>query len=549
MTRLVAATAVALALGLVWFLVEPLVAPGTRWAVLAALVAVSALVALIQTARRAPTRLDAALEVDARFALRERLTSALSLPAAVRESPAGRALLADAETHAAPLRVRDKFALVVPRSTLRLPLLAALLAVVAFAYHPVTDSPAWVESRRKEAEAATTETRPAAKPVGRPKADERPGQSPQVKKLRAELDRIARDANPTPEQAREKLTELTSAEDKARAAEREAFDKLARVENKLRHLEALGGKDKFKDGPANDLNDALATGDLAKAEEAVEELRKKLKNKSLDAKDAAKLESQFDQMRGELQRLARNTDEQKKLQDLVDQAKREGRDTESLDRELERVKLDAEQMKALEELAKHLDAAKGEVRGDPAQAAKELERLAEQLRNLQGQVGDLQELREQLRRAEELKAEAGQASGEKGDGQKGAAGENGSGEKGAVGKAGGEGEGKGAGVVPLPGIGRGGGPGAGVRPENANAVTSRGADERQRTPFDPKGRKSYGGAVPGPAFTKRSPAEMGGTIAVAAQEAADAVANQPLSRDDKEAVREFIQGLGNQKKP
>ena len=55
--------------------------------------------------------------------------------------------------------------------------------------------------------------------------------------------------------------------------------------------------------------------------------------------------------------------------------------------------------------------------------------------------------------------------------------------------------------------------------------------------------------MPGPAFTKRSPAEVSGAITVAVQEAADAIANQPLSRDDKEAVKEFIQGLGNQKKP
>ena len=48
---------------------------------------------------------------------------------------------------------------------------------------------------------------------------------------------------------------------------------------------------------------------------------------------------------------------------------------------------------------------------------------------------------------------------------------------------------------------------------------------------------------------KRSPAEVSGAINVAVQEAADAIANQPLSRDDKEAVKEFIQGLGNQKKP
>ena len=73
----------------------------------------------------------------------------------------------------------------------------------------------------------------------------------------------------------------------------------------------------------------------------------------------------------------------------------------------------------------------------------------------------------------------------------------------------------------------------------ADAGTGRGLEERQRTPFDPKGRKQYAGAVAGPAFTKRSPTQLGEAIDQAVQEAPDAIANQPVSRDDKDAVKEF----------
>ena len=83
-------------------------------------------------------------------------------------------------------------------------------------------------------------------------------------------------------------------------------------------------------------------------------------------------------------------------------------------------------------------------------------------------------------------------------------------------------------------------PAAGQRPDNPNAQTGRGTDERQHAPFDPTGRKNYGRSLPGPAFSRMSPAELGPAIARAAQEAPDAVANQPVSRDDKEAVKEFF---------
>ncbi|HUR53698.1 MAG TPA: hypothetical protein VMZ71_06185, partial [Gemmataceae bacterium] len=262
--RLVAAWAVALAVALAWFLAEPLLLESAvRWTVLASLVVVATLAAVVLTIRRAPSRLDAALELDSRFALRERVTSVLSLPEVLRDSPAGRALLADAEKHATPVRVRDKFALFLPRSAVRVPVFSALLAVVAFVYHPVTDSPAWAESKQKQAEtarasASTDGKRPTAKAADRPKVEpERANKSAQVKELEAELDRLdrqARDTNPTAERVREKITEITAAEEKARAAEREAFDKLSRMENTMRQLEKLSGADDFKDGPAKELN-------------------------------------------------------------------------------------------------------------------------------------------------------------------------------------------------------------------------------------------------------------------------------------------------------
>src|SRR5690348_309348 len=100
LNRLGVAWGCALALGLVWFLVEPVALAGAKpylkWAVLGGL-AGSATAAAVWLARRsAPTPLSAALAIDQRFELQERVTTALSLSPEVRSSPAGLALLADA---------------------------------------------------------------------------------------------------------------------------------------------------------------------------------------------------------------------------------------------------------------------------------------------------------------------------------------------------------------------------------------------------------------------------------------------------------------------
>lgn len=529
--RLASGWAVALAVGLAWILAEPLVLGRTtesaRWLVLGSLTLVGTVVAVVRAVRGGPVPLAAALELDSRFDLRERATSVVSLPAELLATDSGRALVADAEKHTAGLKVREKFPVGPRRSAVRVPLLAGLLAGVAFVYHPVADSEAWADAKKKQDETAADKKLAEAgkKPtgIGAPKAPkpdqvERANRSPKLKELEDELDRLereAREANPTAEAAREKVTEITSAEEKAKAVEREKQDRLARIEQKLQQLERLSQDDDFKDGPARDLNDALAKGDLKKAEEAVDQLRKKAKAKKLDDKDSEKLAGQLDRMKDEIRKAARNKEQQEKLKDLIARAKREGRDAESLERELQQLQAEAKQSKGLEDLAQKLQNAQEALKGsDLEEVAKQLEGVADQLKDLQGEVQDLEDLKESLQRLKDLKDAACKAC--EGEGK-------GKGDK----DAGRKDNAKGAGVA------------SGDRPDDPTAKTNRGTDERQRTPFDPKGRKQYAGAVAGPAFTKKSPTQLGDAIDQAVQEAPDAISNQPVSRDDKDAVKEF----------
>src|SRR3954447_23957681 len=83
LNRLGLAWGCALALAVIWFLVEPVVLPGAKpylkWTVLAGLAGAGTLLAVWLARRAAPSPLSAALALDQRFDLKERVTTALGL--------------------------------------------------------------------------------------------------------------------------------------------------------------------------------------------------------------------------------------------------------------------------------------------------------------------------------------------------------------------------------------------------------------------------------------------------------------------------------------
>src|ERR1700722_7487570 len=84
-----------------------------------------------------PSRMDAAVALDRVFHLNERVSSAFSLPADLRETAAGRALIADAARKVADLDVAAEFGLRLPRRAWVVLIPATAAVVLLFA-------PAWV---------------------------------------------------------------------------------------------------------------------------------------------------------------------------------------------------------------------------------------------------------------------------------------------------------------------------------------------------------------------------------------------------------------------
>src|SRR5262249_54996697 len=144
-------------------------------------------IAALVTWWRAPSMQDAALLIDDRFNLKERVTTALGLTSREAESLAGRALLADVDNRLRPLRGGDRVPVRLSWSAARVPLVGVLLALTVILKKPVanvaeaddggkpmTDDPELkklVEQKKKDILAATKDKEDAADKPKDPKVE------------------------------------------------------------------------------------------------------------------------------------------------------------------------------------------------------------------------------------------------------------------------------------------------------------------------------------------------------------------------------------------
>ncbi len=529
---------VGLACGLVWFLAEPWLIDSPpewlRWTVLGVTSSLGILAALVWSILRTPSRETAALELDKRFDLRERVTTVLTLRPEERSTPAGHAVMNDAHSHVSKIIVAEKFPVRPGRFAAGVPVLLCGVALAYFFYQPDVSGAAESETAIAEAKKKDPEKRADAETVKKPtqpftkqKANDEMDRkkSKELEKLEENLDKLMDKWNKTPaeteEKKREKVTELTAMEEKVQKFKEQEFQKLKEIEKQLQQLDRMQKEKEFPDGPAKEFKEALAKGDLKAAIKQVDELQKKAKDKKLDAQDLKKLDAQMKEMKKQTEKVAKNQEQQDALQKKIDQTKKDGKDAESLERELEKVKQDAkESSEMMERMAERMEKIRQAAQeGKMEELAEEIGKMGGDLKQLENELQDLESSDEYLQR---LKEECKKACKACQGGKDGDMLSDGDSDK------------------PWSPFTN---PATGKRAENKNAKTNS-QDERIRGLFDPRGKKSYGGTVRGPAFTKRSASEMGQDIKQAAQEAPQAIDTQRLPRDAQAAVKEYFEKIG-----
>jgi hypothetical protein len=392
------AGAVLLAAG--WFLLQPYLIDGApdwlRWAVASGLAGVATLLAAALGLLRAPSRLTAALSLDSAFGLKERVTTSLTLTPEQEGTPAGQALLADVNQRINDLDVGSRFPIRMGWTAALVPACGILLALVAVFYQPIK-SQARTAGRKDGAEAAPNaaeidrKMQQLKKTLAEKKRSERP-RSEELDRLIGELDKIANRPRDTKDQIRERVKEMTSLEEQMKLREKEMAEKTRSLKEQLRRLDLSTQKD--GDGPAKDLQNALAKGDLNRAKEEIDRLNKRIQKQDLTQKEKEQLRRQLQDMKEKLQRLA---EAKKKEQEL----KAANLDPATLKKELQKEK---QRLRDLNKLAEQMGKCEKSLKeGDMEAASQSLSEMAKKLDGMDLENQDLQDLREQLARLQDAK--------------------------------------------------------------------------------------------------------------------------------------------------
>ena len=361
------------------------------WQWLAGFLAAGLIAAVAWTFLAVTPALQAALEIDHRFGLKERVSSTLAMHASDRETVAGRALIADADARLKRIAVLEKFPVRPPRHLL-LPLLPALLLAAIVIFFPA----------RKETQAAGTETAAAQPPLEVKKSADDLRQKLAERRKQAEKEGL-KDATELLKRLEEGTKEIQTQTQREKALVK--LNDLARelqraakaAQRRERVAEAADGKvQDVEHGPADELAKALSKSDFQKASQALEKLQKELADSQLDSAKKEELARQFEQLKQKIDQMARQAkDAQADLQKRADQMNQAGdaAAASKLEDAIQKLQEQGPQMECLQGLANKLGQCSQQMKqGQNGQAAQAMQDALQQMQEMARQQSELKTL-------------------------------------------------------------------------------------------------------------------------------------------------------------
>ncbi len=381
---------VAIGIGKIWPLADAI-----SWALACVGTALvgGTLAAMVWTWLSGREALDAAVEIDRRFALKERISSTLALSPAELDSEVGQALANDAARRLKDVDVRQRFGLRLDRRAW-LPLAPAVLAfILALGIDgrqpqaPAATKPADAVNVKKSTEILAKkleEKRKQASEAGLEEADA----------LLKQLEARAKELGDKPDADRKKtlvaLNELVKDAEKRRQQVAGSDE----LKQQLAHLKNLQA------GPAKEFGSALKTGDLSKAMKELDKLKEKLANNKLDEKDREKLAKQLAELEETLRKAAdAQKQAERELKEQIEQARKQGNlaQADKLQQQLDKLKKKSSQSEQMSQMAQQLKtAAESLNKGNSQQAADALNQLSDQIAGMQSESEELEMLDDAL---------------------------------------------------------------------------------------------------------------------------------------------------------
>ena len=338
---------------------------------------------------RRPDRLRTATRVDSAFGLKDRISSVVSLPEAISQSPAGQCLVAETDKALETIEITAGLAIRRPRRLWMpiIPLLVASLVVML---------PAYVGSRaqvRSRAALVDENVSKKADLLAKKIAQQRKAQSEKVSaptaELMAELQKATDDlAKSPPAEKSEALAALNQLSDAVKDRQKQvgSTEKMA---SQLQQMKSMAS-----DGPADDFAKELAKGKFEEAASELKSLAEKAQDGKLTDQEKKQLQQQLGEMAKQLEKMASQEEKKKQLDEAL---KNGGLTKQQYQEEMAKLNQQAANMKQIQELAKQMQQAQQAMKdGNMQKAGDNLKQAQDQLKQMAQQMSDMQQLDEAL---------------------------------------------------------------------------------------------------------------------------------------------------------
>lgn len=339
---------------------------------------------------------EAAIEIDRRFGLKERVSSTFALTPDEADSEVGRALMADALQRVKRIDVRDQFEVRAGRWAW-LPIVTGALAV-ALVFLP----DAKPRSTSKQAEAKTVEvervkktTTALKKKLEKQRELMKNKNLKEANKLAQKLEKGIDELSKSDSDKKKTLVKMNNLAEELRQR-RESLKGNEALKKRLDQLKGI----KIKEGPADELAKAMQNGDFKKALEQIQELQKSIKEAKLNQEQQEQLAQQMQQMQKKLEEMVKQHDEAKKnLEEQLAKAKQQGNEmaAKKLQQKLNQMQTQDEAMKKLQQMAQKMDQiAQKMQQGESQQAMEQLSEMAKDLESMQQAMDELEALEDMM---------------------------------------------------------------------------------------------------------------------------------------------------------
>ena len=361
------------------------------WGWLIGATIIGVIVAGVITYLKRSTEMEAAIEIDRRFGLKERVSSTLALTQADRETEVGQALVADAVRRAERVDVSEKFTFT-RRWWNLLPILPALCIAFILTLSDATP-PQEAKASQLESKKVQRSTRELKKKIAQRRAKAKDEDLKEASDLFDKLEKGVEQLEAKPMDRKKALVKLNDLKN-------EIKKRKAQLGNQEELQKRLNQMSDLKQGPAKQLAKAMKSGQFDKAVKELKDLQAKMQSGEMTEQDQKKLASQMSEMADALKALAdsQNAAKEELKRQIAEQQKAGNMaNAGELQRKLDKLSKQDNMMQQLSEMAQKMQqGAKQAGEGDMQSASQQLSQIADNLEALEEQLEEMEMLEDAL---------------------------------------------------------------------------------------------------------------------------------------------------------